>query len=229
MRLNILFISGLLVILLMMSGCKSSGTDNFRMPEKNESHLLELASKEGNVSACAPLTDVINLKRGCYYSLIIYYNNSPICKGIWESNERDYCYQAEARFSGKLEPCYKIANQSIRDWCQWDMVRLLPSCDDVATLPYKDLCLNYMAEKFVNVEFCNSMQDQERLTECYNLVATISNTTNVCDLLYIKTKVRDSYDSCITRIASVNNNPNFCSLVSPEKHNICVKTAEMRV
>jgi hypothetical protein len=235
MHIKVMLIVVLLSAAVLISGCKTNTSDSssynstYRLDlEENSTRLLLLASK-GNISACAPLTDVVNLKRGCYYNLAIYYNDTPFCNKIYDINEMGYCYQAQARFSGKVEPCNKIANQTIKDWCKWDVVRYLPSCDDIITLPYKDYCLNYMAEKYVKVEFCNSIHDMNYLNECYISLAKITNNTYTCDLLYQKIKMRDSYDNCITEIAWLNQNPNFCKLVSPEKKSNCEATAQRLV
>ena len=231
MHIKVMLIVVLLSAAILISGCKTNTSDSssynntYRLDlEENSTRLLLLASK-GNISACAPLTDVVNLKRGCYYSLVIYYNDTPFCNKIYDINEMGYCYQAQARFSGKVEPCNKIVNQTIKDWCQWDVVRYLPSCDEIITLPYKDYCLNYMAEKYVKTEFCDKIQDKPRYYSCYTLIARLTNNTYLCDTTYKRPEAQSAYDSCIIGIAVHTGNEELCKLVSSETKNKCELSA----
>ncbi|HLD48870.1 MAG TPA: hypothetical protein VJB11_00745, partial [archaeon] len=119
MKIKLLFLAGLIVFVVVVSGCTSNTNNSIPECEKNKDYnqcVFDIAKEKQNPLLCDKINSTY-IKNICYEAVSKIKNDSSVCENINDKYEKDNCYLSYSIIKKDSSVCEKILSQISKDIC----------------------------------------------------------------------------------------------------------------
>lgn len=227
---QIIFLSGMVLGLVLLSGCANKGNEQTQNPTDN---LQQGGAKsDAQLNECYKLSDINRTKDFCITNIAVGKKDASICDNNALSSE--YKYECRTQVFAKLDKCLDLIPLALQATCFFYMAEQQKNvgiCDRIKEIgkngweDFRDSCyLNYYGisnatgftkEKNNDPAICEKLLARDGRNTCYYNMADARDDDSFCDKYVAESKgEKGSKDNCYFKIAVKKNNEELCGKIN---------------